>query len=79
MFCYYVLFFLVHRQGYGLTVTCADPESFVRGGPILTCFLFIYLFIYFFDEGREDQNSTESGPLLTRHRRFAGVPMMAQY
>ena len=32
-------------------VECADPESFVRGGPTLTKFLFIYLF----DEGREYQ------------------------
>ena len=33
---------------------CADPESFVRGGPTLTFFLV--------DEGREDPNTTLSGP-----------------
>ena len=33
---------------------CADPESFVRGGPTLITFLV--------DEGREDLNSTISGP-----------------
>ena len=35
---------------------CADPESFVRGGPTLTTFFFSV------DEGREDQNTTISGP-----------------
>ena len=33
--------------------SCADPESFVRGGPTLTTFLVV--------EGREDQNNTKSG------------------
>ena len=43
-------------------MACADPESFANGGPTLTAF--------FFDEGREDPNSTKW--------RFAGGPMMAQ-
>ena len=36
--------------------SCADPESFVRGGPTLKTFL------VFFYEGRKDQNTTISGP-----------------
>ena len=31
---------------------CGDPESFVRGGPTVAIFFFIYFFIV--DEGRED-------------------------
>ena len=56
--------------------SCADPESFARGGPTLTLFLF--------DEGKEDQN-----PLKGSHHRpasetpfqwrFAGVLMTAQH
>ena len=42
------------------SVTCADPESFVRGGPTLTFFLFVFLF----DEGREDPNTTISGAII---------------
>ena len=41
---------------------CADPESFVRGGPTLK---------FFFVEGREDPNQTNitiSGPSLTRQQ-----------
>ena len=34
---------------------CADPESFVIGGPILTVFFSV-------DEGREDSNTTISMP-----------------
>ena len=30
-------------------MTCADPESFVRGGPILTSFFFV---LFLMDEGR---------------------------
>ena len=33
---------------------CADPESFVRGGPTLTMFLYFFLL----DEGRKDLNTT---------------------
>ena len=44
--------------------TCANPESFVRGGPTLTTFLFIYfLFICLADEGREDPSTTINGTL----------------
>ena len=38
------------------TMTCADPERFVRGGPTLTMF-------FLADEGRDDQNTTMRGPL----------------
>ena len=40
--------------------TCADPESFVRGGPTLTTFFQL------FDEGREDPNTTISRPSSAR-------------
>ena len=47
--------------------TCADPDSFVRGGPALTtfCFLFVSFLVY---EGREDPNTTISGPSSARQR-----------
>ena len=38
---------------------CADPESFVRGGPTMTT---SFLFFVLVDEGREDLNTTISGP-----------------
>ena len=41
--------------------SCADPENFVRGGPALTTFFLVY-------EGREDPNTTISGPLSARQR-----------
>ena len=40
--------------------TCADPESFVRGGPT---FFFCEV-----DEGREDPNTITSGPSSARQR-----------
>ena len=43
---------------------CADPESFVRGGPTLTKFDF-HLFL---DEGREDPNTTINRPSSARQR-----------
>ena len=50
-----------------LSCTCADPESFVRGGggrvPILTTF-----FWFLFDEERKDPNTTISGPSTARQR-----------
>ena len=36
---------------------CADPESFVRGGPTLTAFFSV-------DEGREYPNTTKSGAII---------------
>ena len=39
--------------------TCADPESFVRGGPI---------FFFLVDEGREDPNTTISVLSLARQQ-----------
>ena len=53
--------------------TCADPESFVRGGPTLTTFL----------EGGggggrgKDPNTTLGGPASFKWR-FAGVLMLGQ-
>ena len=51
-----------------LVLSCADPESYVRGGPILTIFFSLV-------------NTTISWPSLSRQRNaikcFAGVPMMA--
>ena len=43
------------------TYSCAVPENFVRGGPTLTTFLFLLLFFFFVDEGREGQKTTISG------------------
>ena len=40
------------------SLTCANPERFVRGGPNLT-FSFKYILV---DEGRGDPNTTLSGP-----------------
>ena len=41
--------------------TCADPESFVRGGPNLITFFLVV-------EGLEDPNSTINGPSSARQR-----------
>ena len=61
--------------------------KFVRGegggGPTLTTFVFVLI-----DEGRDDPNTTKSGPSSARQRkaitagnqwRFVGVAMMAQH
>ena len=40
--------------GDTIQLACADPETFVRGGPTLTTFLV--------DERRDDPNITKSGP-----------------
>ena len=60
--------------------TCADPESFARGGPTLTTGFFPFLF----DKGREDTNSSKRRPSSARREtpfkwHFAGGPMMAQH
>ena len=47
------------KANMGRLVPCADPENFARGGPTLTKFFFVFVF---FDEGREDPNSTKRGP-----------------
>ena len=41
---------------------CADPESFVRGGPNFITFFFPV------NEGIEDPNITINGPLSARQR-----------
>ena len=43
-------------------MTCADSESFVRGGPTLTM-------LFLVDEGWDDPNTTTSGPSLARERK----------
>ena len=60
--------------------TCADPESFVKGGPTLTTFI---------RGDRIQTNTTKSGTSSARQQnaikmtpskwRFTGVPMMAQH
>ena len=45
------------------SLSCADPESFVRGGPTLTAFFFFLV-----DEGRDSTNTTISRPSLARQR-----------
>ena len=44
-------------------VSCADPESFVRGGPILITF---FLFVFLVDGGIEDPNTALIGPSSAR-------------
>ena len=43
------------QKSYNSGQPCADPESFVRGGPTLSLFFLV-------DEGKEDPNTTISGP-----------------
>ena len=47
-------------------------KALSEGVQLAFCFRFVSV-----DEGREDKNTTISGPSLARH--FAGVPMMAQH
>ena len=63
-----------------MVYACADPESFVRGGPTLT---FYFCFLFLMRGGRIQI------PLLADHQRpasktpfkwrFAGGPMVAQH
>ena len=71
MVCSISKYFYLNKTFLTLTVSCADPESFVRGGPTLTRIL----------EGRDDPSKYHykqaiMGPLFKWH--LAGVPMMAQ-
>ena len=52
--------------------TRADPE---RGGPSLTRFFFFFFFVV--NQGKEDQNTTESGPSLARQRANDGPTLNA--
>ena len=55
--------------------SCADPESFVRGGPIL-----ITSFFSLVDEGGESiQITLKAGHHWPNSERFAGGPMMVEY
>ena len=38
----------VNCTAYHACNTCADPESFFRGGPTLTSFFFAFFFSFFF-------------------------------
>ena len=63
-----------------LKLACADPESFVRGGPTKTTFFNCFLV----GERGEDPGNTISGPISARQQnaikwRFAGVLMMAEH
>ena len=67
-------------------LSCADPESFFRGGT--TFFTFFFSFLFLVDEGREDPNQHYKwaiiGPPEKHHLngvvwRFAGGQMVAQH
>ena len=45
--------------------SCADPESFVRGGILLTMFFVVFFLVV---EGIEDPNTTLSGPSSAHQR-----------
>ena len=47
-----------------LALSCADPESFVRGVPNLITFFFLF----FIDEGIKDPNTAINGPSFARQR-----------
>ena len=53
-------FYLVNN-----TDSCADPESFVRGGPTDNVSLLLFFLV---DEGRKDPNTTINGPTLARQQ-----------
>ena len=59
---------------------CADPESFVRGGPIegVTTYFCYFLVIRSKDEGEKDPYTTISEP-STACGPIGGGPMMAQH
>ena len=64
---------LCTKASFKTPKSCADPERFVRGGPTLTSCLV--------DEGREDPNTTLSGPSSARQQidikwRIAGGPTL---
>ena len=66
-----------HVNDMYIVKACAYPESFIKGCPTSN---FDNFFVV--DEGREDPNTTISGPSSARQRNtikwcFAGVPMMA--
>ena len=45
---------------YSTVIACADPESLARGGATMT------MNVFFFNEEKENPNSTKSGPSSTR-------------
>ena len=48
--------------------SCANPERFFREGPALTIFFFCLVY-----EGREDPNTTLSGPSSARQQRWPNI------
>ena len=56
-----ILYFLLKTAGF--IRSCADPESFVRGGPTVTTFFHV---VFLVDEGREGPKTTIRGPSLAR-------------
>ena len=64
-FCQFNKFNKINSTGAQL-FACADPESFVRGGPTQTFFFLV-------DEGREDQNTPKSGPSSARQPNDIGM------
>ena len=65
-------------------MSCLDPESFVRGGPTLTFFVFFFHVFFQWMRGERIQiqiisghhRLTSKGPFQWR---FAGGPMLAQH
>ena len=60
------------QKGYG--VSCADPDSFVRGGPCNSAnlpmsFFFFFLFFFWGGGGRDDPNNITSWPISARLRK----------
>ena len=51
-------------------LTCADPDSFARGGPTLTM-------IFLVDEWRKDPSTTLSGPSSARQRNSFSVLLIS--
>ena len=49
-------------DNYSSFKACAEPDSFIRGGPTLTTFFLPV------DEGRDDPITTKCGPLSVRQR-----------
>ena len=47
---------------------CADPESFVRGGPTLKSDNVFFYFFSLIDEGRDDPNTTNCWQSSARQR-----------
>ena len=56
---------IMHDAAFYRGLPCADPESFVRGGPNMITFFIIF---YLVDKGIEDPNINVNGPSSARQR-----------